>query len=88
LTDRRDGSWRTAREITAGLARLDPADPLRFDFALAHLGISGRCTVQAGPGRAAPPPAEVCRGCPLAPACRVGARTLRARAPRRPPPTG
>ena len=30
-------------EITSNLARLDPADPTRYDFALAHLGISGAC---------------------------------------------
>ncbi|MCK6504145.1 DUF2400 domain-containing protein [Myxococcota bacterium] len=88
LTDRRDGSWRTAQEITAGLARLDPADPLRFDFALAHLGISGRCTVRATADPAVPPPREICQACPLGPACRVGAPTLRASAPRRRAPTG
>ncbi|HUL60164.1 MAG TPA: TIGR02757 family protein [Anaeromyxobacteraceae bacterium] len=43
LTARRDATWRTAEEITAGLRRLDPADPVRYDFALCHLGMSGAC---------------------------------------------
>ncbi len=65
LTRRRDGSWRTAREITDSLARLDPLDPVRFDFALAHLGISGACRGGRHP--------EVCPGCPLDPVCRAPA---------------
>ena len=43
LTARNDGSFRTAREITAALRRLRPADPVAYDFAIAHLGISGTC---------------------------------------------
>ena len=38
LTRRRDLTWRTAAEITSNLARMDPDDPVRFDFALCHLG--------------------------------------------------
>lgn len=49
LTARRDGSWRTAREITDRLAELDPGDPTRYDFALAHLGISGACLGHRSP---------------------------------------
>jgi uncharacterized protein (TIGR02757 family) len=63
LTARRDVSWRTAEEITAGLRALDPDDPVRFDFPLSHLGISKRC-------RARPDPA-CCAGCPLRPVCAV-----------------
>ena len=62
LTRRRDASWRTAEEITAALRRVDAEDPVRFDFALCHLGMSGACP--ARPDRAR------CAGCPLAPACR------------------
>jgi uncharacterized protein (TIGR02757 family) len=43
LTDRTDLSWKTAEEITANLRRIDPADPVRFDFALCHHGMSGAC---------------------------------------------
>ena len=75
LTRRTDGSWRTACEITTGLRRLNPDDPVRFDFALAHLGISGRCTVRQDADR--PPPREICAACPLHGPCRVGAQVLR-----------
>lgn len=43
LTRRKDASWRTATEITAGLARLDPRDPVKYDFAICHLGVSRDC---------------------------------------------
>lgn len=43
LTDRTTADLRAARAITEALRTLDPHDPVRFDFALAHLGISGRC---------------------------------------------
>ena len=64
LTRRTDGSWRTALEITRNLARIDPDDPVRFDFALAHLGISGSCK-----GRRLKP---ICDPCALRPVCKVG----------------
>ena len=60
LTNRKDASWKTAEDITDQLRRIDPADPVRFDFALAHLGISGQCV---GYRRAA------CARCPLDPYC-------------------
>jgi len=63
LTARRDASWRTAEEITATLRRIDPDDPVRFDFALAHLGISGACRGMRHP--------EACPGCPLDPVCQA-----------------
>lgn len=53
-----------AREVTEALRRLDPADPLRFDFALSHLGILGDC-----PGLRQVPH---CRPCPLFALCRAG----------------
>jgi uncharacterized protein (TIGR02757 family) len=68
LTDRRDMTWRTAEEITANLRCLDPEDPVRFDFALCHLGMSGACP----PRRSAP----LCRACLLRDACRAKARRL------------
>jgi endonuclease III len=71
LTRRRDASWRTAEEITAGLRRIDPDDPVRFDFALCHLGMSGRCPARRDPAR--------CAECVLAAECRG-----RARGPARP----
>jgi uncharacterized protein (TIGR02757 family) len=43
FTSRTDASWKTAEEITASLARFSPEDPVRYDFALCHLGISRDC---------------------------------------------
>jgi uncharacterized protein (TIGR02757 family) len=63
LTRRRDASWRTAEEITAALRRVDPDDPVRYDFALCHLGMSGACPARRDRARCAP--------CPLAAACRA-----------------
>jgi uncharacterized protein (TIGR02757 family) len=71
LTARTDQSWRTAEEVTGSLRRLDPDDPVRYDFALCHLGMSGRCPRVRSPAR--------CRACPLAPACRSGRASLRGR---------
>ncbi|HEU4608887.1 MAG TPA: TIGR02757 family protein [Chitinophagaceae bacterium] len=39
MTQRPQADWQTALEITAFLRRLDPADPVRYDFALFGLGI-------------------------------------------------
>jgi len=44
FTSRTSADWRMAREITAALRRMDPADPVKYDFPLAHLGISEKCT--------------------------------------------
>ena len=68
LTDRRTLGWRTAEEITANLRRIDPDDPVRFDFALCHHGMSGICTPRAR--------AVACAGCLLRPECRVGSRLV------------
>ncbi len=43
LTKRTSSDWKTAREITGSLKKLDPKDPLKYDFALCHQGISGLC---------------------------------------------
>jgi endonuclease III len=62
LTSRRQADWKTALEITGALRRLDPDDPVKYDFALAHLGISEGC------GKASSTPcltcnvAELCSG--------------------------
>ena len=61
LTARRDASWRTAEEITAALRRYDPADPVRYDFAICHLGVSKDCPSRRDPVKCAP--------CVLRPVC-------------------
>jgi uncharacterized protein (TIGR02757 family) len=68
LTRRKDLSWRTAEEITTALSKIDPADPVRFDFALCHHGMSGAC-----PPR---PRLQNCSSCALRGSCSVGRRLL------------
>jgi uncharacterized protein (TIGR02757 family) len=43
LTRRTSPGWPMAKEITEALRRLDPEDPVRFDFALCHLSMMGAC---------------------------------------------
>jgi len=64
LTSRATPDGRMASEITEALRTIDPSDPLRFDFALSHLGILGDCPgVRSLPG---------CAPCPLVSVCRAG----------------
>ncbi|MCA9569356.1 MAG: TIGR02757 family protein [Myxococcales bacterium] len=64
LTDRKAADLRTSREVTARLRALDAEDPVRFDFALAHVGISGGCRGQHVPA--------VCDACALQSLCSEG----------------
>ena len=66
LTQRSSPSWAAAREVTEALSALDPNDPVRFDFALAHLGISGDCLGHREPSR--------CERCALDPLCTLPKR--------------
>jgi uncharacterized protein (TIGR02757 family) len=59
FTHRKSADWRMAREITAALRRFDPADPVKYDFSLAHLGITSGC------GSAKPP----CQTCAIGGIC-------------------
>ena len=61
--------WRMAASITAALRRIDPSDPVRYDFALCHVGMRDLCGFRkpAGDSR-----------CPLRGACRPRARRPRA----------
>ena len=67
LTARATPDGRMALEITEALRRLDPADPLRYDFALSHLGILGDC-----PGVRQ---RSTCGGCALYSVCRAGSKS-------------
>ena len=51
LTERRTASWATAEEITATLRRFDPQDPVKYDFALCHLGVSRECPSRRDTGK-------------------------------------
>ena len=44
LSGRKSADWKTARAITDSLAKLDPADPVRYDFAICRLGILDLCS--------------------------------------------
>jgi uncharacterized protein (TIGR02757 family) len=46
LTKRASQDWKMAEEITGALKTLDPEDPLKYDFALCHQGISGVCSAR------------------------------------------
>jgi uncharacterized protein (TIGR02757 family) len=43
LTKYRSPGWKMAADITASLRKLDPADPVKYDFSLCHLGMMGGC---------------------------------------------
>lgn len=61
LTRRRTINWKMALDMTATLRTLDPADPVRYDFALCHLGIMRGCPAHHDPRK--------CRSCPLETIC-------------------
>jgi uncharacterized protein (TIGR02757 family) len=68
LTRRRTADWKTAREITDRLARFDPDDPVRFDYALCRIGIFGVCRNELARSR--------CGDCLAVEACPAGRRRL------------
>jgi len=39
LIKRKQVDWQTALELTANLRKLDPVDPVKYDFALFGLGV-------------------------------------------------
>jgi uncharacterized protein (TIGR02757 family) len=39
LTQRKNVSWKMAEEITENLKKFDPDDPVKYDFAICHIGI-------------------------------------------------
>ena len=43
LTKYASPGWKMAAEITASLRDLDPADPVRYDFSLCHIGMMKAC---------------------------------------------
>jgi uncharacterized protein (TIGR02757 family) len=63
LLQRRSPDLKAALELTGNLRRLDPADPVRYDFALARLGILSLCPRKRDP--------ETCSACDLYSVCRL-----------------
>ncbi len=43
LTSRATTNWKMAEEITEELKKLDPSDPIKYDFAICRLGILDEC---------------------------------------------
>jgi uncharacterized protein (TIGR02757 family) len=68
LTRRVSPGWRMAAEITRSLRALDPVDPVRYDFALCHVGMLNLC----GYGRQ-----EGDQACPLRGVCHPRGRASR-----------
>jgi len=67
LTRYTSPGWRMAQDITASLRQLDPEDPVKYDFALCHIGMMNACGFnRAATGRAGP----LDRNCPLRGTCR------------------
>ena len=62
LTRRKDASMKTAAEITRRLRGFDASDPVKYDFAICHLGVSRDCPSRRDPRK--------CEGCVLRAACR------------------
>jgi uncharacterized protein (TIGR02757 family) len=70
LTRYTSPGWPMARDITASLRRLDPRDPVKYDFALCHLGMMNAC----GFRRAGVAPAYRDAQCPLRGCCHPNQR--------------
>jgi uncharacterized protein (TIGR02757 family) len=70
LTRRATPGWRMAAEITESLRRLDPEDPVRYDFALCHLGMMGSCGFNGKQGDRQCPLRGCCRPKPIRPPAR------------------
>ena len=68
LTAYTSPGWRMARDITESLRALDPEDPVKYDFALCHLGMMNACGFSR---------AQADSQCPLRGVCRPRARKRR-----------
>ena len=74
LTRYQSPGWKMAADITSSLRALDPADPVRFDFSLCHVGMMGSCGFGVRQRDAQCPLRGVCRPVP------ARRRTARSRA--------
>jgi uncharacterized protein (TIGR02757 family) len=72
LTRYTSPGWRMARDITASLRRFDPDDPVKYDFALCHIGMMNACGFNRAQGDGQ---------CPLKGSCRPRVRKPRASRP-------
>jgi uncharacterized protein (TIGR02757 family) len=60
LTTLKSPGWRMAADITASLRAIDPADPVKFDFSICHLGMMNACGFGKGTGDARCPLKGLC----------------------------
>jgi hypothetical protein len=72
LTRYTSPGWRMARDITSSLRELDPDDPVKYDYALCHLGMMNACGFNR---------AQADSQCPLRGVCRPRVRARRRRGP-------
>ena len=63
LTGRRSRTWAAVEEVSEALRRIDPIDPVRYDFVLCHTGVSGDCPKERD--------LAVCGPCVVRPDCRL-----------------
>jgi uncharacterized protein (TIGR02757 family) len=68
LTNYTSPGWRMARDITASLRELDRDDPVKYDYALCHLGMMNACGFNR---------AQADSQCPLRGVCRPRLRQTR-----------
>ena len=68
LTAYQSPGWKMASDITASLQKIDPDDPVRYDFSICHLGMMNACGFSR---------AQADSQCPLRGVCRPRARTRR-----------
>jgi uncharacterized protein (TIGR02757 family) len=61
LTRYASPGWKMAADITATLRSIDPADPVRFDFSLCHVGMMNACGYGRRQGDAHCPLKGLCR---------------------------
>lgn len=61
LTRYTSPGWAMARDITASLRALDPADPVKYDYSLCHLGMMNGCGFNRSQADAQCPLRGVCR---------------------------
>jgi len=69
LTRRKTMDWKAALEVTAALRLSDRQDPVKYDFALARLGILDLCQRKYR--------VEICTRCPLVECCRYAQKKIR-----------
>jgi len=61
LTRYTSPGWKMAADVTAALRKLDPHDPVKYDFSLCHLGMADQCGFNRAQGDSKCPLRGLCR---------------------------